>query len=245
VKDTDRFQKYPRDYIVLNVFSGESQELISDYPDIDKASHSFRWGYSGTTVYDPTLTRVMYLNGYSLYDIPNKTILAQLSTGHWGDEPKWSPDGSQIIVSAGAEFYLISRDGQITQASHMNPDYNPETEKGYDYISSYYSWSPDGRKVALWLQVFDSKTINPIITLAVLDIASGIITDTCIPAGFNPERLFYFPEPVWSPDGNSLVVDTNYREEDKSNDVVMVDLQNQAAYKVFENYYPLGWLVAP
>jgi Tol biopolymer transport system component len=219
--------------------------LISDYPDIDRASHNFRWGYSGTTVYDPTLTRVVYLNGFALYDIPGKTILAQLTNVYLGDEPKWSPDGSRIIVSAGAEFYLISRDGQITQASHMNPNYNPETRKGYDYMSSYYSWSPNGNKIALWLQVYDSKTINPTITLAVLDIASGIITDTCIPAGFNPEKLFKFPEPVWSPDGNSLVIDTNFNEEEKTTGVVLVDLEKQAAYKVLENYYPLGWLVAP
>jgi hypothetical protein len=202
VQETEQYQKYPQDYVYLDLATGETQILLSNYPGIDKASYTLNWSDSGTTSYDPTLTRVIYPGGidyenygYVLFNIPENTIINNLTAGNFGVEPIWSPDGS---------------------------------------------------KVALWLEKMNRATDKIVsITLAVLDIASGIITDTCIPAGFNPERLFYFSEPVWSPDGNSLVVDTNYREEDKSNEVVMVDLQKQAAYKVLENYYPLGWLVAP
>jgi WD40 repeat protein len=247
--------KYPREVRVINVFTGKMQSLASNYPNIDLANNGARWDLFGTTMYDPTLTRVIYPgplnikvgevdNGYILYDIPEQKILAEIPNPSWTRyTPKWSPDGSYFIVMGKDEFYLISITGKSTKLTHMNPLFDPITRKGRNYDGIYYDWSPDGKQVAMWLRE-DFKN-QP--TLAILDIETGMITNTCILAGFDSDRHQNFPYPVWSPDGKYLVVSANYQADQNIQghyDVVLVDLEKKAAFKITSNMFPVGWLIS-
>jgi WD40-like Beta Propeller Repeat len=245
------FDKYPRAVLILNPFTNQMQTLPPDFPDIDLASTNLSWDKSGTTIYDPTLRRVVYPGtmqggnlsgmGYILYGIPEKKKLAQIPSAGWDSLPLWSPDGSKFIVMGDDEFYQVSYDGRISKITHMNPGYVPDKNSGDKYWAEYYSWSPDGQHLALWLQTLDTHRR----TLAILDVATGLITDACISAGYNPDDVRTLPYPVWSPDGRSLVVAANYRPEDNGNDVVLVDLEKDEAYKLTTNKFPVGWLVTP
>ncbi len=243
------FDKYPRDIIVVNLLDNKTQTLQSNYPDIDRGSNNLTWMHSGSTAYDNTLTRVVYPGvidavsetgmGYILYGIPEKRKLAQLPNPSFGNEPIWSPDGSQFIVMGDSEFYRVSRDGDISRVTHMNPAYDPSTRNGLHFYSYFYSWSSDGKLVALWLELLGTDSH----TLAILDTHTGLITDTCIPWRYDVQRRI--PYPVWSPDGRSLVVEANFHQEENGNDVVLVDLKKNAAYKIATNFYPVDWLMSP
>jgi hypothetical protein len=250
------FEKYPPATLIFNINTNGIQILQPDYPGIDKVSTFPPWGYSGSTVYDPTLTRVVYpgitdakdvkygfpIGGYILYGIPEKKILAQIQASNWfGHPPVWTTDGSKFIMMGDGEFYLVNSNGETSKITNMNPELNLDKATGYSYLVDLYSWSPDGQHVALWLQKFgtDHRTV------AILDTQSGLITDTCLLAGYNPNHLPTSPYPVWSPDGRSLVVAANYRPEDNGNDVVLVNLEKNEAYKLTTNKFPVGWLITP
>lgn len=57
-----------------------------------------------------------------------------------GQEPRWSPDGTRILLTRGdpAELYVIGADGQGLV---------PLTQDGLNYINP--EWSPDGRRIAV------------------------------------------------------------------------------------------------
>jgi hypothetical protein len=247
------FVKYPRGVVLLDPFSGRFQTLPPDYPNIDKANSNFGWYQYGTTVYDKTLTRVIYPgrlesypkpfnSGYILYSIPEKKKLAEITNLTWANRtPIWSPDSSQFIMMGEDEFYLVSIDGKVTKVTHMNPNFNSATRKGTSFTPYFYAWSPDGQQVAMWLENHKTKQL----TLAILNPRTGIITDTCLPAGYDPKDFTTLPYPVWSPDGKSLVVAANFQPEDRSFDVVLIDLEKQVGQKIISNIFPVGWLLAP
>ena len=60
----------------------------------------------------------------------------------------------------------------------------------------------------------------------------------------------YLPAPIWSPDGNKLLVENRYAP-DKNNStqnkskLLVVDLQGKIAFPLAENENPVGWMVAP
>jgi hypothetical protein len=148
----------------------------------------------------------------------------------------------QVLLPTGVSAVgLISSDGEITKLSRMNPEYVPPEVRKQDYFAYYYSWSPDGEHVALWLKDADSEEI----TLAILDIQTGVITDTCIPAGYNPRDIRTLPTPAWSPDSSSLVVAANSEPETGDFEAMLVDLSGAAAYRIAQNRFPAGWLAAP
>lgn len=245
--------KYPRAVQVINPFTGKIQSLASNYPNIDGANTGARWDLFGTTIYDPTLSRVVYPGqwgnkagerGYILYDIPAKKILAEIPNLFWNNyAPRWSPDGSGFIVMGSDELYLVSSGGNVAKITHMNPLFDPLTGKGRNYAGIYYDWSPDGKQVAMWLRE-DFKN-QP--ALAILNTETSMITNTCILAGFDPNRPQNLPYPVWSPDGKYLVVSANYQADQNTQghyDVVLVDLEKQAAFKITSNMFPVGWLIS-
>jgi hypothetical protein len=122
----------------------------------------------------------------------------------------------------------------------MNPAYDPTTAEGQVYFSQFYSISPDGMHVALWLNINNSNEN----TLGILEVRSGEVTDYCIPSG-ESEYFLRSAVPIWSKDGKSFIVAVNFQSKDEGNDVILVNIEKNEAYKVMNDAYLLGWLARP
>lgn len=240
------------DQVIVNPFTKEQITLSADYPDILTES---RLGWNGgvMTSYDPQLTRVVYAayiekdylgkrgKGYVLWDLQKQEKLVEFVTTENVTTPLWAPDGSRFIVNntmGDGEFYSITRDGEITQLSQFNPQHEPFPV----YFSELYRLSPDGQQVAFWLESYQNSIHA---TLAILNTATGEITDYCIPAGWTEPgvpRLNTIHMPSWSPDGKYLLVVAN-RQEGEVFETLLIDLEEGLAAKIVDNLYPKGWLV--
>jgi dipeptidyl aminopeptidase/acylaminoacyl peptidase len=252
--------KYPIDQVIYDPFSSERKLMISDlYPDIDNVNRRFLIEGDSTIQYDPQVTRVVYTAGiekdylgksgmgYVLWDLEKKEKVVEIVADDFTVTPKWAPDGSRFVINdayGDGEFYAVTRDGAVTQLSHLNSD--PAAGlTGNRYFSDLYSWSPDGRYLAFWLE---SETSTPSSsfqgTFAILDTQTGKVTDTCIPARPIGKNYQIFPiySPTWSPDGKFIVTRANLKE-DGSYQTVLIDLDGKSAAAIAENVTPAGWLV--
>ena len=251
------FYKYPVDQVIYNPYTSGQKRMISDlYPDIDQADARRIWEGFSTTKYDPLLKKVVYPGkiakdylgksgwGYVLWDLEKQVKLAEIVTSYNRATPKWAPDGSRFVINdsdGDGEFYAVTRDGEVTQLSRLNPKRPPDSAKS-GYFSDLYSWSPDGRYLAFWLETFQNSTIQG--TLAVLDTETGKVINTCISAGFEDKGAPVLDSkfvPIWSPDGKYLVTEAN-RREDGSYQSVLIDLEGKFGAELEENKFAVGWL---
>jgi Tol biopolymer transport system component len=252
--------KYPVDQMIYNSFTSEQKRMLSEqYPDINLVDVSRYWEGFSSTKYDSLVTRVVYPAaikedyseksgiGYVLLDLENQVKLVEIVTGHFSATPKWAPDGSRFVINdryGDGEFYTVTRDGVVTQLSHLNSDSAAESN-GKQYFSDMYSWSPDGRYLAFWLVSDEISEQNSLFqgTLAIMDTQMGKVTDTCISAGFlgfeTPDDL-YMPI-MWSPDGKYLLTKANEQEE-RNYQIVLIDLDGRFGAVLGENKIPVGWL---
>jgi len=245
------------DQVIYNPSMSEKKIMLGEhYPDIDQANARMFWEGGSTTKYDPLLTRVVYpagINndclgksgiGYVLWDLENQVKLVEIVIGHYSVTPKWAPDGSRFVINdkyGDGEFYAVTRDGAVAQISHLNSDLAAGSA-GRRYFSDLFSWSPDGRYLAFWLESVQNSPIQA--TFALLDTLTGQVSDTCISAGFVESGAGLYPlflQPIWSPDGKYLVIEAN-RQEDGNTQTVLIDLEGNFAAPLVENVLPIGWL---
>lgn len=246
--------------ILLNPFTGEEQELPPDFPDVygppwDGPAPSWENGI-GDITYDRSLARAVYArfdyeesrNGYVLWDMEQKRALAFLRSPYLFQTPKWSPDGSRfILVTYGTSravqplrpaFFAVSRDGISNQLTRWDPDH-----QGLNITN--YSWSPDGSKVAFWYSRFDPFDER----LAILDVETGAVSDTCIQGDFGglgtqtEEFSGISQTPIWSPDGRLILVENRYAEH--KSQLILVDPLRGVSAKIGEDMMPIGWLTDP
>lgn len=248
VIDVPGFVKYPRAITILNPLENKEKILEPNYPNIDIGNTNVNWPYMGTTVYNPSLSRVVYpgslenspsggYQGFILYGIPEKAVLAEFDNPYWsGEGPYWSLDGSHLLLLVNREFYIVSPDGIPEVITQMNP-----LEGKRNYTAEFYSWSPDNKTVAFRLLSYETEEFS----LAFLDTKTGMITNTCILAGFEPDYYTTFPYPIWSKDGKSLVIAANYQKDPPGNDVVLVNLAEKSAFIIAKNLSPVGWVENP
>jgi hypothetical protein len=238
--------------IVLDPFTGSQRELQMNFPGIymDRVN----WGVysSSKSVYDPTLTRVVYPQTQAdlpaiLRDVQANKDLAYIPYGGY-HEPKWSPDGKRVAISAVLdkkpwfevqEFFIVDWDGVVTQSSHLS-----------DYLGGSkiyaFNWSPDGRYIAFWLNTIPNAPPNTS-HLAVLDTTAGSVTDYCVTGAPVPDHDIERNDtaPIWSPDGTQLLVDALDPNDGSRYWVIIVDINHGWAAKIAENVTPVGWMVNP
>jgi Tol biopolymer transport system component len=104
-------------------------------------------------------------------------------------------------------------------------------------VEGFYSWSPDGKAIAFLLQISpDNKNISDVMPeLSVLKMRMDQVTNLCLP-GWGAE---------WSPDGKFLMINQGLNEQNRNNEVYLVDLEKKLAWKVAENAEGQGWMIEP
>ncbi len=232
----------PNDLVLLNPFTGEEQELQSDYPEIYGDSAHLYWGNyaSSGTVYDPTLSLVIYpkfgidSSGVVLWDVKAEKEIVELPFGDYGKRPKWAPDGSAFaIIALGRlyydDIYLISRDGTVKRLTYLADTYPP-------VFIHEYSWSPDGKRIAFWMSRNSQKPFTDL-HLGVADLSTGEVIDYC-----SVGNSMDLHPPVWSPDGTKLLVAAV--DPQRGSRVVLVDIVNNLASQVASPAIPLGWMIS-
>lgn len=218
-----------------------------------RAIQSLNFG-GANIIYDPTLLRVAYpKNGQvvSLTDVETEQELASIQLPQWGRLPRWSDDGGHLVLIASTdpnaapghdEFFIVSRDGpEFKRLTYLTNQF----EKVH---ISEYAWSPDGKRIAFWL---NTTADDPMLEgtqseLAVLDIESGEITRLCIEGISAPMRheiQMTHTQPVWSPNGSQIAFAQLDSSRANTYNVLVVDLETQIAFKVATNKEPIGWMV--
>ena len=257
----------PATLLILNPFSRKLQILKPDFPkvlDIHatlSAILPFWEGWSGA-IYDPTLTRAIYpiyLDDnedwftYAIWDPSQRRLIATLediyavaSSNTAYPMPKWSPDGSQFVFQGVVpardpmkyELYAVSRDGETKQLTNLS---------SVAYVwESTYSWSPDGRYIAMFLSPPIGGVRSDNAHVAVLDTTTLAVTDYCVNITLSGEGYGSGSplwSPIWSPDGHQFVI-TDWYEKDHRH-VVLVDIEKKIAVKVAEDVEPVGWMISP
>lgn len=257
----------PATMLVLNPFNGERQILKPDFPRFLNAPYAtslpflpFWEGWSGV-IYDPTLTRAIYprfigdkdeMYTYAVWDLSKRRLIVTLedifvrfSDSNFYPMPKWSPDGSRFVFQGfiptqdprKIELYEVSRAGQTTQLTHLS-------SVAYIWESSY-SWSPDGRHIAMFLgpplgAAFEKARV------AVLDTETLNVIDYCVNITFSGEGYGAggpIWSPIWSPDGRQFVITDWYEKQHRR--VILVDLEKNFATQIAEDMEPVGWMVTP
>lgn len=233
--------------VIINPFTGETQELASDYPNLRPTnlgvggSH-MHFVYS-SVVYHPSLDLVIYFetgddgNFYVvLWDRVAQEPLARLiDRVPFEHAPAWFPDGNQFVIAVRYlemvdEWFSVSRTGDIRQLTHFG-EFFEQTQIGSSAIS------PDGRYLAFWLKVEPSEYIGA--NLAILDLETLRVNNYCIPGSSWRDE----PRPVWSPDSRYIAISYYYAAN--SRHVILLDPIDRWAAPIAEDLTPRGWMVAP
>jgi len=216
---------------VMDIFTGQRREIPANFPGFYRF---YPFLLFNPIIYDPTLTLVVYPREtaagpvFVLRDIFRKKDLTQISSFPI-DAPKWSPEGKQFVVVGyvdipkdAGEFFRVTRTGSVTQLTHLGTYYN----------INRYSWSPDGRYIALWLGDPQDEQ------LAIMDMQTLEITSYCIHSQ-DPDNA---PEPIWSPDSRQLVVQS--RDNKNEEHAILVDIEEEIAAEIGKGLGPIFWLRA-
>jgi Tol biopolymer transport system component len=238
-------------YFILNPFTGVRKNLPSSFPKIYDQKPLMDWDLKwGITMFDPSLTAVVYMRwlngnggyyGYTIWDLNKNQALITTPPIILYPIPRWSPDGSQFIVFTMAadgsktELFSVNRNGAIKPLTNLFDYFG-----GFLYIANY-SFSPDGRYIAMWLNI-DASTgqESANFQLAILDTLTRQVTDYCVPGWYGTEDGSYAPPPIWSPDGKQLLVED--QNADQTSRVILVDIAKGSAAQIAENMEPIDWM---
>lgn len=247
-------------FLVVNPFTGERKLLQPDFPNIYSHFMIPVWSGFGSTVYNSTLDRVVYLRADSadadfhfvLWDMDKQRSLVDFGVVIGSRViPRWSPDGEKVAMVPtlirsdireawpADDLYIVNRDGVLEKITDLS-NYYP-----WFYIGEF-SWSPDGKNIAFWLSTWTErpKTYGDLIAdqyLAIVNTKNNDLSVYCI-SGM-PHGLGRVAPPVWSPDGQQLLVESPLPDE--HSEVVFFDLNRRVIATIGQDMIPVGWMVGP
>ena len=245
--DRVNYSRYggPLAAVVYNPFTTEQKQLDPDYPDIEiDGNRLFGWSYT-ETVYDPTLSLVVYPRSdretVILWDRESNREIVRFSRRLFNAEgaiPVWSPDGSVMLKldtpenadPSQVELFGMSRGGTLTQLTYL-------TNSSPNAWVSSFSWSPDMRHIAFWLSLGPDNGEN----LAVLDLETKTVTNYCLKGLTHWRNMSgLLSAPIWSPDSNKLLINLPNGEDNSK--AVIIDIDQDYAAEIVDNMLPIGWL---
>ncbi len=245
----------PLPLLVLNPFTNERQHLQADLPDFLTLPLLDNSGWFGV-IYDPTLTMAVYPHyfendkekfTFALWDLVHQKQVVNLDDIFFSYsvsndiflKPQWASDGSQFVFRnmystrerKDFELYRVTRDGQVEQLTNLG---------AYASINNeIMSWSPDGQYLAIFISR-PRMQAQAEYHLAILDIATKQIMDTCVWFKEKPFVAELIP-PVWSPNGEQLIVGQTQGHDG----VLLLDLPKGFFTQIAEDMEPVGWMLAP
>ena len=235
-------------WVIFNPYTKQEKSYsTNDFPNYDTDNIRDDW-----VAIDPTVTRVVYKHtNIFLVDIQSKQILAQVKDGFQRTPVvEWTIDGSKAAIVGttavgttgtrmGDNIFVVDRDGQITQLTHLAEHY------GVGFNIRSLSWSPDSRYIALWMNYHKTKQNAFTWVLAIVNTATKAVVDYCVSTNpyvrTSPPITPAVSAPLWSPDGKQIIVE---HLTDDSNYVVLVDLTQNIAFQIAQNAYPVGWMLS-
>lgn len=247
-------------FLVFNPFTGESELLIPDFPNI-YSHHMFpAWSRFGSIIYNPTLDRILYLRAdsfdadwyYVLWDLKKKQKIVDFPVFIEPNAiPVWSLDGNKFAMAP--SLFISDNSGENWPAYNLYVvDLDGKTEKItnlIEYFRWFYigrlSWSPDNKYIAFWFSGWnenpDSFTLIADQYLGVVEVETKNLRIFCISGSTYPSGVV--PSPVWSPDGTQIIVESPLSEEHSQ--VLLLDLEKEVIAKIGEDMIPVGWMVEP
>ncbi|NSW52154.1 MAG: hypothetical protein HPY85_06595 [Anaerolineae bacterium] len=230
-------------YSKVNASTGEKSTFSLELPNTAVPIGVAADYYS--PVVSPDLSRVVYLSEPSyaganivLWDIQQNLLIQTFSsTGNpYGGKPEWSHSGDTFVFTlmeympeqnvVRENLYVVDRNGAMIQLL----DLDGLISCSQNILIDDYHWSPDDKKIAFWLSCMNGDISNN--RLAIMNVSKNEI---------NLYALDYFiPSfPVWSPDGNAMVVSSWMNDHITT---LIIDLITNNAYKITENTVPIGWM---
>lgn len=208
----------------------------------------FGGGITYQVFYSPDLAFLAYLRAPQ-GDKPPTFVLRNLESGQdtWEvshkampySVPSWSPNSRALVIpipvnDVGSQFelFFVDRDGNATQLTHL-ADVHPVVRIKYPV------WSPDGQKIAFWINMFDNEEESPEYQLAIYDTQTQKVTEYCL----NGSSHYYY----WSLDSQQIVFSgKSTMVEDYGNwHIFLLDLMNNIVFDVAKDAYLAGWMTLP
>ena len=241
--DNDRFalkSKSSEESIwLVNTLTRTVEKVSPVLPDLyrhitsETAVDPIQW----ISVFDPTLSRIIYLVGEDtplglvMRDLPEKEELWKFHK--WAivlTKPAWSFDGKYLAAGAIGdvedqykrfEYYIVDREGHIKWFFDRHEFVNRGP------LQTHLVWAPDNQKLAI-----NIPTVGSPFPLLIVNTQIGEITNLCL-----HDLDIPVTRPIWSPNSDSMVLES-------LSATYMVDLVKRKIFQIENNaeVYPIGWL---
>ncbi len=219
---------YGNTIVSYNPFTGEQKKIQLDLPNpyivIDSLG-KVAWVKADV---DPSLKRALYNDKDErlvLWNLDTQKEIAFVSSPTDLLEGTWSPDGKKFAIPSpkqqtwkiltASDLFTINMDGTIRELTTFNQRYP------FANVGDHPSWSPDGSRIAYWLQisnVANADTENLRQWLAITDTTTLDTQIYCM----SPNRPSSGSDIIWSPDSTQVIVNTEILN--KKVKPVLVDL---------------------
>jgi len=248
------------DLLVMNPFANKQQKISFHSPNIYSLEYPPNWRGTGPIIYSPSLKQAVFAganNTYFLAEAESGHILASLQSISFlqfpTKAPMWSPDGTQVLISApiesldymNDELFSVSQTGVITKLTGLMDIYSRVS-------INRYNWSPDGQYIALFLALSPTQYNGE--QLALLNPSTRQFNAYCIQGditedyrknlnGFYDDQIY--TGAIWSPDSRQVLVENRINKS--VSNVILLDIGKNIAFQIIsdENVQPLGWMVSP